>query len=108
MRSTVAIICALVFMTTLYMTAADDLQCMCSCCVGEGCDPVDLDMFDIPSCNDDSCKAACPMQYPMQCGTGATVEAMCMGPMSGSHIFNRYTSLAIFIVAFSATFIFRI
>jgi hypothetical protein len=48
--------------------------------------------------------------YSTQCKieADAKVEAMCMEPMSASHIFNRYTTLGAFILALIATIMFRI
>ncbi len=110
MRSTTALIFVLIFMTTLYVTVSGELQCMCSCCIGNDCTPNDLPMFDIPTCTDQSCQYECLDMYSTQCKieADAKVEAMCMEPMSASHIFNRYTTLGAFILALIATIMFRI
>jgi hypothetical protein len=116
MRSTIVLTFVLIFMATLYVTTADNLQCMCSCCIGDGCQEQNQAMFDMSPCTDDACKTECPNKYPDICGqSDSKVDAMCMAPMtttlppsSTSHIFNRYTTLGAFILAFVATVMFRI
>jgi hypothetical protein len=109
MRSTTVLIFVLAFMATLYMTTADNLQCMCSCCEGPGCTKQNFPMFDVTPCTDELCGIQCKRRHAAECGSAdSEMDAMCMPSMSASYIFNRYTTLGAFILAFIATVMFRI
>ncbi len=110
MRLTTVLIFAFICMATLYVTTADDLLCMCNCCVGSGCKAKWLDpMFPIdPQCTTEACIAACPGKFPDQCGQDhSVVDGMCMSG-GASHTFNQYTTMGALILAFITTTIFRI
>lgn len=110
MRSTTALMFALVFMAALYVTTAHDgFDCMCMCCRGTGCKPDDLPMFTLHVCTPEACLPECKTRYVDSCASpDSQADAMCMATMSASHIFNRYTTIGAFTVAFIATVIFRI
>jgi len=115
MRSTTVLIFVLAFMTTLYMTMADDQQCMCSCCSGDGCTGVSTACFNMTGCDDTTCTDMCKKNDPTHCNLpDSKVEPMCMPYGSNmcmsaaSQIFNRYTTLGAFILVFIATAMFRI
>jgi hypothetical protein len=123
MRLTTLWIFILIFIAILYITTADYLQCMRSCCRGADCTSVNLPMFDMNLCSDELCGVQCKRRYAVDCGSpDSRMEAMCMAPlstttatpmttatcMSASHIFNQYTTLGAFILAFIATVMLRI
>ncbi len=112
MRSTTALMFVFVVMAALYVTTAHDgRDCMCMCCRGNGCTPShdDLDMFTLHVCSPEACLPECKIRYADSCNSSdSQASAMCMAPMSASHIFNRYTTIGAFTVASIATVIFRI
>lgn len=115
MRSTIALIFVLICVAAVRTVSAANQQCMCACCAGAGCKPVNEPCFDLIGCQDDTCTHSCKVRYPVDCGSAdSTVQPMCMpagDPMcmsAASQIFNRYTTLGAFILVFIATAMFRI
>jgi len=106
MRSITALIFALLCVTAVRTVTADDPQCMCTCCSGDGCTPFDEPGFSLTNCTDAMCLENCKTRYPTDCaGENPNLVAMCM---SASHIYNRYTTIGAFILVFSVIAMFRI
>jgi hypothetical protein len=115
MRLTTALTFVLICVAAVRTVTAADPQCMCTCCSGQGCTPVMKGCFDLAGCTPDLCTQSCKINYPDDCnGVNPTLQEMCMAagdPMcmsTASQIFNRYTTLAAFILVFIATVMFRI
>lgn len=96
-------IIALVCVVLVCVPLVSGGHCSCSCCVGFDCKLIQRAVFQIASCNTETCVEKCQATYLHYCnGNPFATSSVCIS--GASHLFSRFTTLTATILALLAIF----